>query len=508
MNHRLIKLRCFMKTKTRRITEVLGSGWMFAATLAVFAFEGSWLALTSRFPMAFDEAFHFGLIQFFSHRLDPIITYQAGDTYKYGALIQNPSIFYHYLMSFPYRLINIFVHTTEMQVVCMRLLNVSLAIVSLIIMRKLLRLLGMSRPLANVMVLAVAFTPLFTVLSSQINYDNLLILAVTGSFYLVVSFGKRLAAGRFDTDKLLWLLCLCLFASLIKYAFLPVFVAIALVVAWQVLAYRRRPKTLLKSAKEGFSRISGPLKIMLVTLLIAGSSLFIRFYGVNVVKYHNPYPQCDQVLNVPDCMHYYAWNNFYQAEQYNRQHHVEADKGASGLAGYTAYWFELSNGELFGATFPYLGDLYGSEIFFLIVTLLAGGMLIVTLRNIRKLFRAQPDLLILLFISAVYVLFLFAKNYHDYVRTGEAMGIHGRYLLPVLLCGYVILAAGTKTALAGLPKWSQVIKIALALTVIVSFLLYGGFRPYTTYVTPRYGHLSPSNAFHLLDLPGPISSKK
>jgi len=488
---------------------MLGSRWAFVVTLILFTAEGSWLALTSRFPMAFDEGFHFGLIQFFSHHLNPIITHQASDTYKYGALIQNPSTLYHYLMSFPYRLITLFAHSTVTQVMCLRLLNVILAIGTLIIIRKLLRLLGMSNPLANLLVLALAFTPLFTVLSAQINYDNLLILAVSGCLYLTVAFSKQLAAGTVDSVTLLWLGCACLFSSLIKYAFLPVFLAIALVVVWKSLAYQHRHRNLLKQVKKSFLRAHRWLRLALVVLFIAGSALFVRFYGVNIIRYHNPYPQCDQVLNVPDCLHYYAWSNFYQVEQYNRQHHFEALQGASGVTHYTSYWLTLVTGELFGATMPFLGDLYGSSAYFFIVVLLTGGMLIATLRNARKVFRAQPELLSLLFISAVYLLFLWAKNYHDYVRTGDALGIHGRYVLPVIICMYAVLAAGMRAAFAGLPRWSPAIKVGLASVFVFSFLLYGGFRPYMTYIDPRYGHLSSTNAFHLLDLTNkPDNSQK
>lgn len=482
----------------RRITNILGSSWTFAATLVLFAFEAGWLALTSRFPMAFDEAFHYGLIQFFSHHLNPIITHQASDSYKYGALIQNPSTLYHYLMSFPYRLIAVFAHTPEAQVICLRFLNVALAVLSLIVIRKLLRLLGLSKALTNVLVLALAFTPLFTVLSAQINYDNLLILAVSACFYLTVDLSKQLAKGTFNTVKLVTLLCLCLFSSLIKYAFLPIFLAIAVLMAWKIIAYSRNHKTAFMQAKRSWTRAGRPLKLTLWALAIGGCALFIKFYGVNLAKYHNPYPQCDQVLNVQDCLHYYAWSDVYNLQQYNRQHHIEALKGIPGAVHYNSYWIILSSGELFGATMPYMGDLYGFTVFYVIVSLLTAAMFVAALRNLRKVFRQQPYLLSLLFISAAYVLVLWLKNYHDYLRVGTTIAIHGRYLLPILICIYVWLAVGTRTALAELPRGRATAKTVLALTVVISFLVFGGFQPYLTYIPPKYGHLSPTNTFHPL----------
>ncbi|HVX57754.1 MAG TPA: hypothetical protein VHA37_08545, partial [Candidatus Saccharimonadales bacterium] len=431
--------------------------------------------------------------------LNPIVTHQAAETYKFGALIQNPSILYHYLLSFPYRLIELFTHAPETQVICLRLLNVALAVASLLVLRKLLKLLGVSGALANVLLLALAFTPLFMVLSAQINYDNLLILAVSATFYLAAAFRQRLARGRFDTVTMLWLLCLCLFASLIKYAFLPVFLAIAAALAWQIIRRDREHKDVLKLAKAGFFRAARPLRLALLVLLVAGGALFIRFYGVNIIRYHNPYPQCDQVLNIKDCSHYYAWENFYVIEQYNRQHHVQALTGAAGMFRYTSYWFTLSTGELFGGIVPYLGDLYGSSFYYLVIVMLAGIMLIATVRNLRRTLHGQCDLLLLLFISAVYLAFLWGKNYHDYRRTGEALAIHGRYLLPVIISIYLLLAAGMRVALKSQPRWAPAAKVVLASVVVLSFLAYGGFRPYLTFIMPRYGHLSPTNNFSPLD---------
>lgn len=120
----------------KRLSGWLGSDHFFGITLLIFVVETGWLACTSRFPMAFDEAYHFGLIRFFSHHPDPLVTSQAADTYKYGALIQNSSLLYHYLMSFPYRLIAAVTQNPEMQVIALRFINIALLVGTLFVMRR------------------------------------------------------------------------------------------------------------------------------------------------------------------------------------------------------------------------------------------------------------------------------------------------------------------------------------------------------------------------------------
>ena len=61
---------------------------------------------------------------------------------------------------------------------------------NLIIIRKLLRVMHVSNALANVVLLAFALTPIVTVLSAQINYDNLLILSVSLCVYEIILFIK------------------------------------------------------------------------------------------------------------------------------------------------------------------------------------------------------------------------------------------------------------------------------------------------------------------------------
>lgn len=485
-----------METKIRSLIRLLGSGWFFGFTLLLFVVESGWLALTAGFPMAYDEAYHLGLIRVFSHHLSPIITSQASDTYKFGAIIQNPSFLYHYLLSLPYRFMTLLTHDMGLQVIGLRLINVAIAVASLVVMKRLLRLMNLSDAKANMLILVFALTPLFMVLSAQINYDNLLILAVVVSTYETMVFLRRLDQGVFDTKRLLILLSLCLFSSLIKFAFLPIFAAIAGIIAWKTGLFGGQGFAKVRTnAKSGFAKINRHTRLLLVFTVTLGGFLFVRFYVVNSFRYHNPVPQCNQVLNVHDCKSYYAWESNYLIQRSYKMHGTHARLN---VAQYGGRWLTINTFELFAAVVPLAGIIYAYEPYFLFVFLLGTAAFVCTVRDFGKIAHNR-DMNLLLVISLVYILSLWARNYHDYMQTGMPVALHGRYLLPVLMYLYVMLGLGLDYALTGWRAHAREAKTALAVVIIVAFVAYGGARQYVTYVYPEYGRLSRSTGFNLPD---------
>jgi hypothetical protein len=483
-----------MEIKLHKLADFIGSNWIFVFTLTLFVAEAGWLSLTSRFPMAFDEAYHFGLIQYFSHHLNPVITQQSSDSYRFGAIIQDPSFLYHYLMSFPYRLVEVFTKSLEIQVIFLRLINVLFAVFSIITLRKLLRALDFSAALANVLILAFALTPIFTALSAQINYDNLLVLSACLCIYETVVCMKELDNKVFNAKRLLTLLCLCLFASMVKFAFLPIFIAILGLIAWRIFAYQKpRGIDLRKEARKSFKKISIPVKVILLCAGLLGVFLFTRFYIVNLVAYHNPVPQCNQVLNIQDCKQYYAWDSNYNLVQEHGRYVVT---NSMNIFKYFAYWSLLQTLELFGEIMPLQGLSYVSMVFITIVCVLAASTLVCTIVNFEKMLRNR-GLLAVSVITLLYLLTLFARNYHDYLQLGKPVAIDARYLVPILLYLYALLASGLKFTLNSIGPYGLPAKAFLAAVVILSFVYFGGFSQYLTHITPKYGHISPSDSFIL-----------
>ncbi|MGI0134888.1 MAG: hypothetical protein ACREBW_08030, partial [Candidatus Micrarchaeaceae archaeon] len=76
--------------------------------------------------MAFDENFHFGLIQLHADQWLPFFTHQPANADAYGAIARDPSYLYHFLMSIPYRLIRLITPNTTAQIIALRLINIAL----------------------------------------------------------------------------------------------------------------------------------------------------------------------------------------------------------------------------------------------------------------------------------------------------------------------------------------------------------------------------------------------
>ncbi len=148
-----------MRTFYRRLVIFLGSKTFFVIILALFLVSAVWTAISARYPMAFDESYHLGLIKLHALQWNPIFTKQPAGVAEYGALTRDPSYLYHYLMSFPYRLM-VVLHISEMsKIVTLRLINVSLFAVSLFGARLLLLKTKASPAIIHVAMLFFVLTP-------------------------------------------------------------------------------------------------------------------------------------------------------------------------------------------------------------------------------------------------------------------------------------------------------------------------------------------------------------
>lgn len=415
------------------------SKYSFSLILLLFISETVWLVFTSDFPMSFDEGYHFSLIQFFSHHLNPIITSQPSSTYALGNIVHNPSFLYHYLLSFPYRLFALS-NNLQVEVVLLRLINVGFAVASLVFLRKIFSVLNVPKVVSNIVILMFALTPLVTALSAQINYDNLVILTVMISVYLMTSFYKQLNSGVVNLKPLLILLPLCLFASLVKYEFVPVFVAIVVTAAVVLGRLKTQDKQLLINFKKAFNKISLKFKLVSGILSLAGLLLCLNYYGVNTIKYHNPIPQCNQVLSVKDCTQYYAWDRNYVVSQYVKSHPGDKDKMSIGE--YTWFWFKVEAYQLYAEIIPTGGLVYVDPVFYVLIVILALTSFVAVLLNFRKIFNNYRPLKAITAMTFIYLLFLWSRNFHDYLQLGQPLAIQGRYLVPILAYVYLICAIG------------------------------------------------------------------
>lgn len=476
-------------TAYHRFREFLASKWFFYVVVLLFAAEASWLAITSGFQMAFDESFHFQLVQFWSHHLNPIVLQQSPDTYGLGNIAHNPSWLYHYLLSFPYHLLALTTDNVRLQIIGLRLMNVGIAVGSLLVLRQTFRQLKFHGGVTNLVLCVFAFTPVMTALSAQINYDNLLLLATAVAAYFTVRCLQQLQQGAIEARTFLALLTVCLFGSLVKYSFLPVLTGIALLLVWAVGRQLKNRRVLWQSFIASFHKLHVGAKVTLIGLCVVGSGLFAAFYGVNLVRFHNPSPQCNQVLSISACSQYYAWNRNYTLAQ-NRT----SAPPQLGIVHYSLLWAKTIWYQMYAEIIPTGGMVPIARSFYLALLTFTAVAGLAAVTQLKRIVCHHPQLVALGVISLVYVFFLWARNYHDYVNLGEPVAIQGRYLVPALAYYYAVLVLGVSYALRGKHAAFKFGKMAAATAALALFVTCGGYVRYAAEITPSHGWASAGQA--------------
>lgn len=450
----------------------LGSPVFFHVVVGLFVLQSVWIALSARYPMAFDENFHLGLIQLHAQQWLPFFTHYIPGTEIYGAISRDPSYLYHYLLSWPYRALDLLTDSLTVQVIVLRLINVALFASGFYIFRKLLREIGAPSRYISVIFLFFILIPVLPLLAGQINYDNL-VFPLTGLLFLhfvrLVRTMQR--EQRIDTGELLRFIIYGLVAGLVKYTTTPIFLALVVMVA--VVAGR-----LLYDKKSSWKKLwIAPKRAAFVgyaLVLVVVGGFFVERYGINLVRYHSPSPDCGQVLSTEKCLQYGPWGRDYMYDGWN------AAPTAGERAHYPVEWFShMVHETLFtitswfnpDGTVYYLGAPELPILRYTAWTAIIAG-LVAALVFVRRLW-GQYYLRLLLGASLFYVLVLFAKNFAMFVHTDVAVAIHGRYLLPVLpvLMLAMVLGIGWLLGRLKLPRTQTAVWLT---TIVFVLCLQGG----------------------------------
>ena len=466
-----------MREKTKQIYSILGSKKLFWIIFLIFIFEASWIALSAVYPQAFDEDFHFGLIKVYSHYWSPFLTKQPASANSFGAVIHDPSFLYHYLMSFPYRFIALFVHGTPGQVIILRFIDIGFFAWSLVLFRKILKRVGLSNQLTNLILFLFILIPVVPQLAGQINYDDLLMPLVAISCLLTFKTIDQIKAKDPKIITLFWLLIACLTATLVKYEFGPIFLGIILYLGYLIYKnYKSQFKYLVKQLYSGWGKQSLIWKLIMIVAFVFLMAMFIERDGYNLYKYHALAPNCSQVLTTSDCSAYSVWSNNNQTHiaTVNNQTHVKFMNPISYLGSWAYWmWYRL----FFAVSGP------NNFINYPPLPLPAAGLLIIfvlavysILRYGRKIFHNNPYLAFIALVSFLYLVILITDGYSVYRYTGTLELMNGRYLLPVIF----FLAAIAGTAFSVSLKNSVPKKLFFSALVLIMFLDGGGLITFIT----------------------------
>lgn len=456
----------YMRGFTDKVASILGSRRFFYGVIIFFVFEALWVAFSAIYPMAFDEDFHLGVIRIYSQQWSPFLAGQPEGANVFGALAADPSYLYHYLMSFPYRFITLFTDNIMTQVIILRLMNVAMITFGVVLFRRLLLKTGLSMALSNTALLLFALIPAVPLLAGQINYDNLLVLLLAWICLLVFDVTQSFRDRKVDITKLGVLTIALMLTSLVKYAFLPMALAVvAYLLYLAFICFRRSGPVFKQAVTKSYIKISRGVKIALLAALVVSGGLFVQRYGVNIVTYGHPVPSCDAVIGIDACMEYGPWG---------RNYLYAADKPAfdSNPVAYTWVWIQSLHYRLF-----FMVNGPPNYINYPPVLLPSAAAVMIAIFGVlalplywREVFKNRPFFVFLLCMALVYAGFLWADHYGQYLETGRPVAINGRYLIPLLLPLAALLGRALSIAFRSWPK----AKSWAAVLVIVLFIQAGG----------------------------------
>jgi hypothetical protein len=460
-------------TLVAKLIACLASRRFFVVIVGLFIIQAAWIALSGRYPMAFDEDFHLGIIQIYAQHLSPFLSGQPAHADSFGAVARDPSYLYQYLMSFPYRLIRLFTHDQTIIVLVLRAINIALFTAALPLYRRLLLKTGASRGLVHLCMVLFILIPVVPLLAAQINYDNLLIPLTAVVLLLTVHISEELKTQRLNVKYLLGLIIVGLLGCLVKYAFLPIVLAVGIYLLVRFYQTYHVTRKFWLSLGFGFTLMTRRVRWLLIVGVIIAGGLFFQRYGVNLARYHTPVADCGQVLSVQHCSAYAPWNR-----DYNLSIHKAANAPRSPLT-YTADWFYGMWLRLFfavdgpGTNFQTRGPLVIPSM---AAIAFSGIGFLAALGYVKRLLRRYNGRVLWLFVAVIvsYVGILWLNGYQSFLKVGQADAVNGRYLLPIMPLFLLFCGLGWNELLKG----KRQLKLIVATVALVCMLWGGGALTY------------------------------
>ena len=459
----------------------LSSKLFFVLIIGFFVFEAGWIAVSARYPMAFDEAYHLGIIKIYSHQLSPLLHHQPDGAAPFGPLTVASSYLYHYLMSFPYRWLSATLDDPKSVIVALRFINIALMGSALVLYRRVLGKTKASAAAANLTMLVFVLIPIVPLLAGQLNYDNLLILLLAISTLLVLDFQKQLKGKKqVNTGLFMHIFSVAMLACLVKFVYLPFFLAIVLFLGWILYRNLGSPKKIWRSAAKNWHSLTRVNRGIALAVLIISLGLFMQRYGQNVIRYHNVDPSCDQVLALERCEAYGPW-----ARNHNYMAHAK-DIGLGNPAVFTGSWlvgmfdrsFFVINGP--GGRYTYQNHIPLPLMSITVILVFLFGLYLIW-RYRRQLLQGDPALQFMLLSSFIYLGALVYRNYTNYLQFGgQLAAINGRYLLMMIMPVLLLLAMAYQRYL----KPRQALPVAAVILLLL--LQGGGFISFIYYSHPGW----------------------
>lgn len=289
-----------LKRTYQNIVQVAASDKFFYFVVVIFVIQAAWLAASAAFPMIYDEHYHAGIIDIYSKQWSPFIGSQTLEQVAhFSDVTRLPSYLFHYLLSFPYRVVASITDSFYIKIVSLRLINVLLVVAGMFMFKKLLARLALPGHLVNIGFLLLVLLPIMPFVAAHINYDNLLFLVMPLLIILGINILDDKKLGFKNTTLFL---SVGLLSCLIKFTFLPIFSVAFLYIVYTLYKRGKSPKKLYAELQDSFLRLSKPLRVLLCILFFVSAGLFTERYVFNVAQYKDFSPTCKQVHAEDSCL--------------------------------------------------------------------------------------------------------------------------------------------------------------------------------------------------------------
>lgn len=435
--------------------------------------------------MAFDENFHFGLIKTYAHYWLPFLSSQPPGADAFGAVPRDPSYLYHYVMSFPYRVLALFIHSQTTQVIILRFINIGLFTTGIVLFRRVLLRVNLPVRFVNATFALFVLLPVVPLVAGQVNYDNLLFPLVAWSCLLTLTAIEEIRNSSPSIRTVLSLAIVCIFASIVKYEFMPVFAGIVLFLLYILKkSYHTKWRTLFAKLLESWNSQAIYRQVLLVVLIVIGLGLFAQRDGVNLIEYHTFTPNCSKVLSVKSCSKYGPWEFNYRNHKIVEKNKTDGTMKYENPISYTGWWmywfwyrtFFAVNGPKKFTNYPPLPLPAAMAILIGI-----GGTIAICLQW-RYVLKNNQYMQFFLIVTIIYLSALWLEGYSTYRNTGVLEIMNSRYLLPVIL----LLAALMGRAMYGIFRNIPTLKISFAVLAFIFFLEGGGFLTFIVRSEPNW----------------------
>ena len=414
----------------RSTVKFVGSNTFFLLVCATFFIGSAWIAVSFKYPLLYDEVFHYPVIEIIAEEGVQLSGDQPLEYDQYGNLSNGDVTLFHYLMAIPLTAINWFTDNLAVEVVTLRLLNVLLVLVGLFVYWRLMIAAGIKKVYANISLLLFTLIPIVPFVAAHINYDNL-IFPLFGLYALtLVSIIKNGLRPNYRLYTAL--ISIGAVASLVKYTFLPVF-ALTLVPLLVLAMVKHRP-TFIQDLFSSFKQTRKLVAIFMAIILVLSVSLFSLKYVQNIVVYGSPKPSCAATLSEERCLA----NPIYKRNQAVLS--VKDQLETVSPEQYSLDWFMAM------IQYSVSIDVKESGGFIPIFKTLAFYALIlsvlVLVYTARRTFRDNKRLSALFYLSLLVIASVFVANYTFYLNYHVAYATQPRYLIVImpLLVGLSVVA--------------------------------------------------------------------